>query len=120
MLANWLDDDQARLASEGWGGDKLEYFESGNDQLLIWYLRWDSIKDAEEFYESFNFLIDKTGGTNIENNKLNSIDVSVKSWKVSWINVSIMLKDRDIILIESNNDETLFRVLDKALISLST
>ena len=32
MLANWLDDDQARLASEGWGGDKLEYFESDNDR----------------------------------------------------------------------------------------
>lgn len=119
MLANWLDDDQARLASEGWGGDKLEYFESGSDQLLIWYLRWDSIKDAEEFYESFNLLINKTGGTNIENNELNSIDVRVKSWKVNWINVTILLKDRDIILIESNNDGALFRVLDKALISLS-
>lgn len=51
-----LDDETAREASEGWGGDTYQiYYNSVNNQaVLVMKTTWDTNQDAKEFYDVFN------------------------------------------------------------------
>ncbi len=40
-------------AAAGWGGDRYKIYQSDHKSALIWLITWDSIKDAQEFRESF-------------------------------------------------------------------
>jgi len=44
-------------AAAGWGGDRVVLLEpasgAGSERLIAWKSRWDSVKDAEEFYAAY-------------------------------------------------------------------
>lgn len=53
ILSQWIGPARASQAASGWGGDRVRYFrkEESGEWLLHWQTRWDSEKDAEEFYQ---------------------------------------------------------------------
>jgi len=57
MLDNWLSENDAELAAEGWGGDVIKYYEKDDDFLFTWNIVWDSEDDAYEFYSNFNDML---------------------------------------------------------------
>lgn len=61
MLDDWLSGDDAEDAAEGWGGDVFNYYENGDEDFLFtWDIVWDSNEDAQEFYVSFQNMLNKT------------------------------------------------------------
>ena len=57
MLDNWLSENDAELAAEGWGGDVIKYYEKDDDFMFTWNIVWDSEDDAYEFYSNFNEML---------------------------------------------------------------
>lgn len=60
MLANWVSQDEAQQAAAGWGGDNFTYYERASDYLFTWNIKWDSSRDASEFYAAFNGMMNAT------------------------------------------------------------
>ncbi len=113
MLANWLQEDQAKLASDGWGGDNLEYFVNNNEELLLWVLKWDSVQDAWEFFHSLNEVMVKTGGVEIENIKdLTSNKEHSKFWKNSQDYIITIINDDKTIIIASSDYKAILEVFN--------
>ena len=53
-LATFIDEDQALLAAEGWGGDRYSLLKDGQDRWMIVMLHaWDSAVDAEEYFQLY-------------------------------------------------------------------
>lgn len=54
MLGTWLPAKRASDAASGWGGDRISLYAlpSSSKKLLVWDLRWDTEKDAKEFFEA--------------------------------------------------------------------
>jgi len=51
-LETAIDEDAASKAAAGWGGDRLVLLKGPQDErVLITLIKWDSKKDAQEFYE---------------------------------------------------------------------
>ncbi|MDP8218598.1 MAG: hypothetical protein P9M03_07725, partial [Candidatus Theseobacter exili] len=61
LVKKFLNQPKAKIASEGWGGDKYMYLEnkSRDGYILIWSTRWDTEKDAEQFEETYKKLLVK-------------------------------------------------------------
>jgi hypothetical protein len=55
ILSEFIDKRNARIASEGWGGDLYTLYEnSKTGKLLLAHLSsWDTAKDAEEFFQAY-------------------------------------------------------------------
>jgi hypothetical protein len=53
---NRLDDNDAYIAAEGWGGDAYQVYYNSitNQSVLIIKTAWDTSQDAKEFYDAFN------------------------------------------------------------------
>jgi len=60
-----LDDDQAKLAVEGWGGDAylVYYNEETGETVMVFRTTWDTSADADEFADSFRDYADDRFGT---------------------------------------------------------
>jgi hypothetical protein len=56
QLDSRLDDETARKAAEGWGGDAFQLYHNPNtDQIvLIIKNKWDTERDAQEYYNALN------------------------------------------------------------------
>lgn len=56
ILSEFIGKKDARTASAGWGGDQSTLYEnSKTGQLLLAHLsKWDTAKDAEEFFRAYN------------------------------------------------------------------
>ena len=54
MLGHFLDEDTAYQGAKGWGGDKLYYFEDGDDFVSIFVIEWDDREEAVEFFAIYN------------------------------------------------------------------
>jgi hypothetical protein len=52
----------ARIASEGWGGDRYEIYRCGTRAVLSWSTRWDSRGDANEFFDRMSAALRKRLG----------------------------------------------------------
>jgi hypothetical protein len=64
LLATHLDVEVAEKAAEGWGGDKLAYFEKTQSQFLVaWSIKWDTSRDAGEFFVAFHSYMKNAGAT---------------------------------------------------------
>ena len=58
VLKTFLQEDRSIEASEGWGGDRYAYYEDVSErQLLVVSTRWDSERDAIQFYEAYVALV---------------------------------------------------------------
>ena len=71
LLSLWLPPGEASEAAAGWGGDRLFLFKSENKVkgTLIWLLRWDSEKDADEFLKSFSKALESRLGKTAQQRK---------------------------------------------------
>jgi len=103
-LRNHISESQARLASEGWGGDKLTYYEKGEDRLLIWRIDWDSVKDASEFYAASLELLGRVNALTFQGAD------GLPLWKVEWGYIAISLKGSSTIVICSTDGEAIKQV----------
>ena len=45
------DDDRARAAAEGWGGDIFALYRRGRKATVVWITEWDTEADAGEFHD---------------------------------------------------------------------
>ena len=64
-LNTFLSNSSASNAAAGWGGDQLQYWKDNQGkQLLIMYSTWDTVKDADEYFNAYiKFMDTKTGGS---------------------------------------------------------
>jgi hypothetical protein len=60
MLGNWISEDDAFDAAEGWGGDVFSYYELDDEFFFTWNILWDSEDDAFEFYLAFQDMMYNT------------------------------------------------------------
>lgn len=60
LFRKFLNYPKAKIASEGWGGDRFKLLERGGDPkatLLIWQSEWDTEKDAKQFFTQYEKLL---------------------------------------------------------------
>lgn len=57
----FLDELSSKVMSEGWGGDHFEFYEESSSKktLLIALSKWDSQRDADEFFDLYKKIIIK-------------------------------------------------------------
>ncbi|MDD4954594.1 MAG: hypothetical protein PHP17_00945 [Candidatus Omnitrophica bacterium] len=55
----FLDELYAKMLSSGWGNDNYYLYEKAGTFTLIMDTRWDSARDAEEFFKGIKTLLDK-------------------------------------------------------------
>jgi hypothetical protein len=55
LLSEFIDKRKAKEAAEGWGGDHYATYENKttNELLIAQFTNWDSVKDAEEFFNAY-------------------------------------------------------------------
>ncbi len=46
-----IDDDRARAAAAGWGGDSFALYRRGRKEAAVWITEWDSEDEAREFHD---------------------------------------------------------------------
>lgn len=63
MLSNWIPQNQAQTAAASWSGDKMTYYEKGNDYLFTWKIQWNSTSTASTFDSSFQAMMKATNAT---------------------------------------------------------
>lgn len=80
-----------------------------NHITLIWFTTWDSIKDAEEFYEGYTRLLSQKYETWKEATEVNSIDPHIKTniWQKEKNFVFIQRRQTDVLIIENTSEEIL-------------
>ncbi len=85
---------EALRASEGWGGDLLElfYVDEAKEWRLYWNITWDTVKDAQEFYDAFNKALRNIGAVKIMNG---SNRVMYKVW--SYI-IEVFINNRNVLI----------------------
>jgi hypothetical protein len=60
VLQQFLSDENARIASDGWGGDQYQLYEDVSGHLLLLlFSTWDTEEDARQFFNSYRVLIDQ-------------------------------------------------------------
>ena len=98
VLQQFLNDDNARIASEGWGGDRYHLYEDEAGRLLLLlYTTWDTQEDAVQFFNSYRVLIDQ---------KYKRLKVVVAEehksfrWDSEAEQVGLELRDHEVIVIE--------------------
>src|SRR5205814_340950 len=57
LFENWREWDEARIASEGWGGDQYAVYRNGDKYLFLWMTLWDTEDDADEFFRDLSDLM---------------------------------------------------------------
>jgi len=96
-LSSALSDSAVKTATDGWGGDTIEYWESSSDAgLLIMLTAWDTTIDADEFFNNYVAFTDVKMGTSRSTSQAkfirwqnNGNDVAIK--RISDINVLILI-----------------------------
>ncbi len=83
----------ARTASDGWGGDRVEVAEGPDGSFaLAWRLAWDAAEDGGEFAAAYETVVD-------------SFDFAA---------TVIELPDGDVLVVHASNDEILARAIEVA------
>jgi len=63
----------------GWGGDRLNMYENGDQWIIDWHTTWDSPIDAVEFETRVNDLMSRFGGPATVNGSNNDVRVIIAS-----------------------------------------
>lgn len=53
LLETQLPPERAEEAAQGWGGDRLTYYQTPESYLFTWQLRWDSRDEAVQFHKAW-------------------------------------------------------------------
>ncbi|MEE9277772.1 MAG: hypothetical protein V3V06_05130 [Dehalococcoidia bacterium] len=63
LLDDELSADAAKAGADGWGGDRVAVYRStAGEELLAWHLRWDSVDEGTEFFDTFAAWLDRRSG----------------------------------------------------------
>jgi len=94
MLDNWISETDAKNASEGWGGDIINYYEKDDDFLFTWNIAWDSKDDAHEFYIAFQEMMYKTSAEKH----------NCSYWSANGRYISIQWNEKSTLITSSTNE----------------
>jgi hypothetical protein len=96
MLDNWIPTNDAEQAAAGWDGDNLTFYERDNEYLFTWKINWDTEDDAQDFYSSFEEMMDKTSAEKENGNY----------WFAYGRYISIQLNQKSTIIVSFENETT--------------
>jgi len=69
MLRAHLPMEVAVKAAEGWSGDLIEYYEKGEERLLLWKIVWENKEELEEFLTAVVQLLKEINAEKVSENK---------------------------------------------------
>ena len=101
FLSRHIPIDEARVAAEGWNGDKFTYLKKNDDFLYTWKISWDNIKDANEFTSS----LDRTFQL------LEAKKIDDQTWEINGNYVSLEIDSLNTTMTSTSN----FEFLDNCL-----
>lgn len=98
----FLDELQCKVMSEGWGGDYFEFYEEQDTKktLLVSLSKWDSEKEAEDFFSFYKKAIEKK----YKELKLIKEDKDASHWKAGEDNVYLARNKESVLIIEGAPD----------------
>jgi hypothetical protein len=93
LLKEYISDEQAQRASEGWDGDRVELWEnkSGNTAILLSTI-WDGNTDATEFFEAYSELIIKKYPEAERSDRKVSSATETLTWRKPGVEVTLTLE----------------------------
>lgn len=98
VLQQFLNDDNARIASEGWGGDRYQVYEDEAGRLLLLlFTTWDTQEDTIQFFNSYRVLMDQ------KYKRLKVVAAEERKlfrWDSEDEQVGLEIRDHDVIVIE--------------------
>jgi hypothetical protein len=98
VLQQFLNDDNARIASEGWAGDRYQLYEDeGGRLLLLLYSTWDTREDTVQFFNSYRVLLDQ------KYKRLKVVAAEERRlfrWDSEAEQVGLEIRDHEVIVIE--------------------
>ena len=68
VLARHIPIEGAKIAAEGWAGDRFTYYKMDGDYLFLWKIVWDSPADRGEFLSAFRELLSSIEGEELAPN----------------------------------------------------
>ena len=83
MLELHIDEDTARQAAAGWGGDSFDFYTNASSYLFVLNISWDSIADRDEFFTAYNKMLASIGGELLLNSS--KVAMWVVKDKYVWI-----------------------------------
>ncbi|GAK58273.1 hypothetical protein U27_05246 [Candidatus Vecturithrix granuli] len=101
LLDGFLPEEQARLASAGWDGDRFGLYEhTMNGKLfLAWYTIWDTPRDAREFFEIYAAMLAKRHVGHSENQVLGD-RITAVTWTTETGTILLELRGSDVLLLD--------------------
>jgi hypothetical protein len=98
LLSEFIDKRKAQSAAEGWGGDKYATYENKatNELLVAEFTNWDSVKDAEEFFNAYGERTEKRYNVKTPAQATPASRV----YQTDEGFVSIELRNKDVVIIE--------------------
>lgn len=98
VLQQFLSDENARIASEGWGGDQYKIYEDmSGHMLLLLFSTWDTEEDARQFFNSYRVLIDQKYG---HLKLIHAKERLLFHWDSEDGQIGLELRGHDVIVIE--------------------
>lgn len=98
--------DRASSAAEGWGGDRLRAYRRDDGRvLLVWLTRWDTPRDAQEFFSALSLHLEHKYGRPARINKL---------WSSPSGTVGLRSRSRDVLLIDGAVDARQLAAIGRA------
>jgi hypothetical protein len=98
ILAEFISKRLARLAAEGWDGDRYALYEDGKTGalLLAHYTTWDSDLDAKEFFEAY---VERTQ-KRYRGSRPSDVKSLHRIYETSDGFASVELRDKDVVIVE--------------------
>lgn len=101
LLKEFISDEQAIKASEGWDGDKVELWEtSGGKAAILLSSTWDGNMDAGEFFEAYSELIAKKYPDTEGSESESAVDVTTRIWRKPGLEVTVTLEGDQVFVSE--------------------
>jgi hypothetical protein len=106
LVKKFAGEEMAKLAAEGWGGDRYKLLEDSNTGklLLIHFSTWDSPKDAMEFFLAYRQVVENKYASP---QLLRSEKRRFYQWSTGEGEVYLEVKGTDVIVIEGASEDLL-------------
>lgn len=105
----FLDELSTKMMSEGWGGDGFELYEEVNSKKTLFLVlsKWDSERDADEFFSFYKKIIEKKYA---QPTKVLE-DQNFSQWKAKEDNIYIAKSKDSVVIIEGAPDDLLSNLI---------
>jgi hypothetical protein len=98
LLSEFIQKHTARNAADGWGGDKYATYEDSQskDLLIAQYTNWDTVKDAQDFFDAYCERIEKRYSAK----RPADLYAKPRVYETGEGLVAIELRDKDVVILE--------------------